>query len=74
MSSAASDFESGIMAAVRWLRERGHLHLAQSMIRDIPTDIEGTEDRVTKRIATFVAEHGKDDLATLILEKEWRLK
>ena len=75
-----SDFENGVLAAARWLKSKGHADLAGKLIREIPTDLDGTEDRVCKQIAAWLAcapltADGKLSyvrLAQDVLERCWR--
>jgi len=74
---APSDFENGVLAAARWLRSKGHADLAAQLVREIPTDLEGTEDRVCKQIAAWVSDldmatRDASDLADDVRERRWR--
>lgn len=72
MGDGPSDWEKGVLAAARWLRDEtakqlGDLpdseafrtlgdNLAQEMLRSLTPDPEGTEARVMQQIARFVRE------------------
>ena len=69
MSAGPSDWESGVLAAARWLRSGAALELAgaepartlgkelaDAMLRELTPDAEGTEARVVRQIATYVRE------------------
>jgi hypothetical protein len=78
-----SDWENGVLAAARWLRSKGHADLAGQLIRQIPTDQEGTEDRVVDQIAKWMEQMagasrvtpvaGCRQLAADIRERRWRM-
>jgi len=68
-----------VLAAARWLRSKGHADLAGQLIRQIPTDQEGTEDRVVGQIAKWVTEYPQIPvglsvrMAAEISDRRWRM-
>lgn len=75
MGDGPSDWEKGVLAAARWLRDEtakrlGDLpdseafrtlgdELAQEMLRSLTPDPEGTETRVVKQIVDYVRERAR---------------
>lgn len=81
--TGATDWERGVLAAAEWMKKRGLEASAQAMLREIPSDDEGTEGRVVKQIAQYTREAARSygDLYGQICEKladdiergDWRL-
>jgi hypothetical protein len=58
MGTGPSDFELGVLAAAKWLRAHGHGTHADLLLREIPSDLDGTEKRVVEQIAVWLEETG----------------
>ena len=61
MARAPSDFQEGVLAAAKWLRERAHPEeefkidmMLSAVVR--PEHDEGTEARTVRQIVTFLKE------------------
>jgi hypothetical protein len=71
-----SDWENGVLAAAKWLRRKGHADLAGEMIRQLPTDQEGTEARVVQQIAAWLDEQAvcrdESSFGSLVRDRCWR--
>jgi hypothetical protein len=57
-SRQPSDFERGVLHAANFLRTKGSLGyaLARELLTTTPKDVEGTESRVVKQIADWLAD------------------
>lgn len=59
-SNQPSDFERGVLQAATFLRTKGPIGnaLARELLETTPKDVEGTEARVSGRIADWLLDNG----------------